>query len=425
MFAELKMNPTFSGKENAAVLQQLCDLGGKIEITEPGVYDLDRTVYLSSNTELVFGEGVIIRRVPCEDKDVLCDYVFVNRGAFTHEYDVNITIRGMHLSCNGLESRYFDAPITGLVGQLSFFYIKNLAIYDFECTDLLAGSFCIQICTFENAIVENVLIEGKKDGIHFGPGEGFVVRNGRFRTFDDPIALNAHDYVTSNPQLGWIRNGLIENCVDLADDDTVGFFARILAGSWGDWTEGMMIRNSDSVVSDGRIYRACMRPDGQVYTSVTPPTHKSGHAILDGIDWAMVQDENICYNCGCENVIFRNISLQKERDVAFSIHFDDDDWSHSYYPGSEPPIQRNIRFENVTVENKIKCFLFTRTAMDNIYLEDCDLADTKIGVDVLPYDEMEYPVAHLTLKNVSCEREEVVEKNPAHPEKYPVCVQKL
>ena len=34
-------------------------------------------------------------------------------------------------------------------------------------------------------------------------------------TFDDAIALNAHDYATSNPELGWIENGVIENCHDL------------------------------------------------------------------------------------------------------------------------------------------------------------------------------------------------------------------
>ncbi len=418
-------DPAYTGKENAAILQELCDRGGRIEIAKAGIYDLDRTVLLSSDTELVFGEGVTIRRQRCKEPDVLSDYVFVNRGAFTHTYDSNITIRGMRLICNGVEGRYFDAPITGLAGQLSFFYIKNLLISDFECMDVTKENFCIQICTFENATVENVRIEGKKDGVHFGTGSGFVVRDGLFRTFDDPIALNAHDYVTSNPQLGWIRNGLIENCVDLADDDTVGFFARILAGSWCDWSEGMMIRNSDSVVSDGRIYRACMRPDGQIYTSVTPPTHKSGHAVLDGIDWVMVQDENICRNCGCENVTFRNIQLKKERDVAFSIHFDDDNWSHSYYPGSDAPVQRNIRFENVTVENNIKCFLFTRTAMDDIYLEDCVLGNTKIGVDVLPYEEMVYPAATVTLKNVSCDHEEVIEENPAHPGRYRVCVQKI
>ena len=98
-----------------------------------------------------------------------------------------------------------------------------------------------------------------KDAVHFGPGRNFVVRHGVFRTYDDPIALNAHDYTTSNPELGWIENGLIEDCVDLDDPEngTTGFFARILAGGWRDWEPGMDIQSSgDAVVSGGRIYRS-------------------------------------------------------------------------------------------------------------------------------------------------------------------------
>ena len=83
---------------------------------------------------------------------------------------------------------------------------------------------------------------------------------GIFRTFDDPVALNAHDYAVANPQLGWIEDGLIEDCFDLPDKETTGYFCRILAGSWCDWYKGMEIQNSDTVVSNGRIYRAFQQP---------------------------------------------------------------------------------------------------------------------------------------------------------------------
>ena len=32
--------------------------------------------------------------------------------------------------------------------------------------------------------------------------------------------------------MGWIEDGLIEDCYDLADEDTTGYFCRILAGAW-------------------------------------------------------------------------------------------------------------------------------------------------------------------------------------------------
>ena len=401
------LSPNNSGKENAAALQALCDNGGLIEITEPGVYDLDRTVFLSSNTELVFGEGVTVRRVPAQDAGVETNYVLLNRGALTKTYDENITVRGMRLCCNGLEADCFRPTVQGLIGHLSFFYVKHLKISDFQCTDLLAGSFCIQICTFFDAVVEDVVIAGKKDGVHFGPGDGFAVRRGKFCTFDDPIALNAHDYAISNPQLGWIRNGVIEDCVDQNAESTVGFFVRLLAGSWGDWYEGMVIRNSDTVVSDGRMYRAAMHPDGKTFISHTRPTHTAGIVTLDGIDWAMVQDDNICYNCGCENITIRNISLQKKRDIAFCFLFDNDDWSHSYYPGSVLPVQRNITFQNITVENDIILFMYSRTPMENVRFIDCDLGTSQMELCDLEGSELEYPVADITFQNVRCQKPKI------------------
>ena len=90
---------------------------------------------------------------------------------------------------------------------------------------------------------------------------GKSVCSGVFKTFDDPIALNAHDYATSNPQLGWIKDGLIEDCWDLDDVDTTGFFARILAGSWCDWSQGMIVRHSDTVVNDGILSKVCARTE--------------------------------------------------------------------------------------------------------------------------------------------------------------------
>ena len=137
-------------------------------------------------------------------------------------------------------------------------HIKNLAIRNFTALDLPPSDFGIHICTFENILVENVKIEGRKDAVHLGRGKDFIIRNGYFKTFDDPIALNAHDYASSNPQLGWIENGLIENCYDYNDKDTTGYFCRILAGSWCDWYEGMKIQNSDTVIHNNKIYRALM-----------------------------------------------------------------------------------------------------------------------------------------------------------------------
>ena len=359
-WTETKPSPQKSARENTVAIQTLLDQGGTIRIEEPGIYDIEDTLIIGSDTHLFFGAGVKLRRATSS----IGSFAMINRGAFTGEYDSNITIEGLHLITNGVEART-NAAVYGLTGELSFFRVKHLRIFDFTCLDLPRLSFGIHICTFEDIVLERLLVEGRKDAVHLGTGKQFVIRHGLFRTFDDPIALNAHDYAVANPQLGWIEDGLIEDCYDLADRDTTGYFCRILAGAWCDWYEGMEIQNSDTVVSNGRVYRAFQKPDGTKYISKTPPTHVEGMVTLDGINWCMAQ-ETVTYQCGCRNIHFKDIHLQKEREMALSIHFDHDQYSRSVYPGAEMPVQQNLIFENVTIENKVGCLVRSITPVDTV-----------------------------------------------------------
>ena len=167
-------------------------------------------------------------------------------------------------------------------------------------------------------------------------------------------SLNAHDYSVGNPELGWIEDGVIENCHDLADDKKpVGYFCRILACAWIDWKPGMEVQQSDAVVSEGRIYRVQAQPDGKVYKSDTRPIHEKGSQVLDGINWGVVQND-VTYTAGVRNVVFRDIFLEKPR-IGFSVHFDNDKYSRSYYPGAAVPKQEQLTFDNIRVlyDNKV------------------------------------------------------------------------
>ncbi len=383
-----------SGEVNREHLQKMLDLGGHILIDKPGIYDVCGTVYISSNTTLEFSNGCSIRRVFCEKGN---DSIIQNKGALTRTYDTDISIIGMTLICNGVDVN--KHAVLGLNAQIGLFYVKNTTIRNFTCLDLPAVAFCIQICTFENSVIEDVHIEGMKDAVHYGPGKHFILRNGMFRTFDDPVALNANDYAGSNPEMGWIEDGLIENCMDLDQPSTTGFFCRILAGSWLDWKENMMIRNSDTVVSNGRMYRAVMPADGKEYTSVTRPTHASGTMVLDGIKWAMTQDKNVTFNCGCRNIHFKNIHLNKHRPTAFCFHFDNDVNSHSFYPYSEAPVQTNITFEKIYYESEIPYFLRSTTPVGKIELIDCEMKNCNIRFADRGVPGIEYGTAEVLMKN--------------------------
>ena len=389
---------------NSEAFQRCLDGGGVIRVRRPGVYPVCRTLFLDGGTDLSFAEGVVLGKAKDPD-GVGARFVFLNRGALTREYDENIRVRGLNIRCNGLDPGQDIPTIVGMNCQVGFFYVRHLQVEDFTILDLPSRGFAIQICSFEDARVENVHIEGMKDAVHFGPGRGFVVRHGIFKTYDDPIALNAHDYTTSNPELGWIEDGLIEDCVDLDDPEhgTTGFFARILAGGWRDWEEGMSIQSSgDAVVSEGRIYRSNGPKEKVDYVSTYRPSHLAGtQTYPDGITWTMSQDRGVCHSCGVRNVVFRDIRLAKKRPVALCLHFDHDQYSRSFYPYAENPVQRNIVFERVFVENEIPCLIQSRTPVDSIIVRDSRIGHSQIRIlNAIDAPGMQYDTTLVRLERV-------------------------
>ena len=354
-------------------LQKAVDQGGTIQVSTPGTYKLAGTVYLGSHTTLQFGNGVFIQKVN-EQGDF--SHVLINKGAKTKTFDQNITVEGLHIIVNGMDVRKF-VEAYGLHGQLAFFYVKDLKIERFRCLDLGKAQYGIHVCTFEDLIIDDVIIKGQKDGVHLGRGKRFTIRNGVFQTFDDAIALNAHDYATGNPELGWIENGVIENCHDLNAENTTGYFCRILAGAWIDWDPGMEVQQSDAVVSNGRLYRVQAKPDGTLYKSLTQPSHEKGSMVLDGINWGVVQDE-VTYTAGVRNVVFRNIFLEKPR-IGLSIHFDNDKYSRSYYPGAAIPLQEQLVFDNVRVlHDQDIPLLSIATPVNMVTLSNCHIRNNRI-----------------------------------------------
>ncbi|MCF0173564.1 MAG: hypothetical protein HUJ91_07565, partial [Bacteroidales bacterium] len=209
--ADFGFRPTASAEENARALQKALDLGGTIQITEPGIYDICSTMLIGSNTTLEFGAGVQIRK-QTNRKGEFATYVFINRGAFSKTYDENIRIEGLTLICNGLDSGNDVDKVIGMMGHLSFYYVKHLAIDRFTTLDGTPHTYAIQVCSFEDLSVTGARIEGMKDAVHLCRGNKFVIRDCIFKTYDDPLAFNAHDYLLSVPELGWIEDGVVENC---------------------------------------------------------------------------------------------------------------------------------------------------------------------------------------------------------------------
>ena len=371
-------SPEATGLANTRALQQAFDQGGLITITRPGIYRVAGTSFIGSDTAVHFAPGVYLKK---EAEAGPFSHVILNKGARTRTYDQNITIDGLQIIVNNVDVRTFKEAY-GLHGQLAFFYAKDVKITRFRCRDLGPAQYGIQVCTFQDLHIQDVIIKGLKDGVHLGRGKRFTIRDGVFETFDDAIALNAHDYATGNPELGWIENGVIENCHDLAAEKTTGFFCRILAGAWVDWKPGMEVQQSDTVVAEGRMYRVQAKADGTLYTSLTKPTHATGSAKLDGITWGMVQTD-VTYTAGVRNVVFRDIFLEKNR-TSFSVHFDIGKYSRSYYPGAQVPHQENLLFDNIQSLHGVDAplsFLFNiATPVDGI-----SVVNSRIGNDQIRF----------------------------------------
>jgi hypothetical protein len=365
-------SPDSSGIQNRLALQRAVDQGGTIRITVPGTYKMAGTVYVGSHTSLIFDSNVFLKKV---DEAGLFTHVLLNKGALTKTYDENIRIEGLQIVVNNIDKA--STEVFGLRGQLAFFYVKDLVVSGFRCLDLGKAQYGIHVCTFEDILIQNSIIKGAKDGIHLGRGTRFTIRDAAFQTYDDAIALNAHDYATSNPELGWIEDGVVENCHDLNEEKTVGYFCRILAGAWIDWQPGMKVQNSDTVVSNGRLYRVQAKPDGTVFDSRTRPDHTSGSKELDGIRWGVVQDD-VTYTAGVRNVVFRDIFLSKPR-IGFSVHFDNDRFSRSYYPGSIVPKQEQLLFDNIRVlHGEKKELLSIATPVDVITIANSSIRNNSI-----------------------------------------------
>ena len=179
--ASFGFSPDAKPEVNAAALQKALDGGKKeVRVTKPGTYLLDRTVYIDSDTRLVFEAGVVLK------KATKYANVLVNRGAFNFYANTNITVKGLNISVNNMQSvPPPDSNAPGLRGQLAFYRVNRVHVENFRCEDLGTYQYCIHFVDFSDIVVENFTILGGKDGVHLNCGKNFVVRNGYCRTDDD------------------------------------------------------------------------------------------------------------------------------------------------------------------------------------------------------------------------------------------------
>lgn len=390
--ASFGFSPNETGVNNVKALQAALDKEGTIIISKPGTYKVSGTAFIGNNTSLIFGNGVIIQK---SAENGRFTHVFLNKGALTRTYNHNITITGLTLDANGVDKAMDE--IYGLRGHVSFFYVKDLKIERFRATGFDKAQFCLHICTFEDMIIDDAILKGKKDGIHLGGGKRFRISNVVLETGDDGLALVPGDWVSSNPEFGILEDGLIENCTDLQHGSPGGAFAKIVASGWLDWKPGILVRHGDAVVSNGRIYRVLANLDDKQYKSLTRPAFENGQKVLDSINWLMFQKDT-SHTAYVRNVTFRNINLYSKR-IPFQLTSYSGASSHSYYPGAPIPNQGMITLDNIKVLNdRLGILAWIGTSCDMLTITNTTLKSNGIKFrQVKEYKK--HPATHLNLTN--------------------------
>ncbi|HOE60142.1 MAG TPA: hypothetical protein PLH01_07025 [Kiritimatiellia bacterium] len=345
--ADYGFSPDAPAATNAVALQRALD-GGKrtVQVTRPGVYGLDRTVWLDSDTRLIFTPGAVLQ------KQAAYVHVLANRGLESWAWDTNIVVEGATIDVNDFSAGHGeDSPQYGNRGQISFCRIRDLTVRKFTCLNLHGGQYGFQIATFENVILDEFEIRGAKDGVHVNAGRKFVIRNGILETGDDGIALTAMDWVSSAPVVGDIEDGLIENITD--DGRGRCNFSRILTGAWTDWHKGIRLQRGDTVRCGKKLYRVAMPRGTNEYVSLEAPTHTRGiWTDATGLKFWFMQDSD-ALAANIRNVTFRNLYLRSPRNGFLADWETRSSWNRGIHPEVKPenyPVCE-VRLEDVYSES--------------------------------------------------------------------------
>ena len=106
--------------------------------------------------------------------------------------------------------------------------------------------------------------------------------------------------------------------------------------------------------------------------------------------------------------MLRNIHLQKKRTVAVAISLNNDVWARSYVEGCKIPPQENITLDTFYIENGVDALLDSNYPCNGITVANTNLGDAKLCFRAENFEELTYPIADLTLKNVTLTENSVV-----------------
>jgi len=355
---------TATAAANVTALQAAI-LGGATTLwIKKGVYEVNAPVYVDDYTTIFMEPGVKLSKIGNFHQ------VFLNKGALTKTYNYGITITGLEIQSNGMQSSIGDIP--GMNAHLGFYKIKGLKINDFKMLDGEASNFCISICDWEDIHFNGINITSKKDAFAFQRGNFGLIENCILETGDDAIGLKAADWKGYCTEVGDIYNLTFRNITDRPHPtvSSTGNGCRAVTGSWADWTSGNTYKIGNFCLNAGHLYQ-CYNANSFSGTGTVAPVHTSGSVTgADGLIWLYLQDTAV-YKADVYDITFDNCKQTTERSFLNSSLAYSATYSVPAYAGTEAlSTVSNIKIVNSNIK-------YTGTI--NLIVSDGNLTSIKIA----------------------------------------------
>jgi len=306
--------PTNTASQNVTAWNAL--KSGIVNITTPGVYDINSTLLLNSNTTYNFCEGCTIRKTG--DKTTYL-HIFLNRGALTYSADSNIKFfgHGLRLMVNGLDDTTLGI-VRCMFAQFQFHKVTNFIVDGYYINDGGTYQFLMSLSDCRFGFVTNTSFYGNKDCFKMVACSDITVDQITTSSRDDGISICANDYLYNSPSVGDCERISISNWTDNPYVGGLSNAILFLQDSWSDFVSGATYVRQETISNNGRIYKKTSPNASNV--STVAPTHTTGSVTgADGITWRWYADSTV-KSVTVRDITLTNVSILSNRNfIGFDV----------------------------------------------------------------------------------------------------------
>lgn len=348
---------TNSASDNVTALNDALTNHRSVKITTPGVYEINDTIYIPSNTKLEFVAGCTLESTAAHGQ------IFLNKGALTGVRDNNIKIigAGLIIKTNGFEG---NSKIAKLNGHIDLFQVDNFEVSGITCTDFATNLFFLEMRDVTYGSIHDLVIKGNKDGMDIIYGRDLTIYNIVTQTLDDALYIGGlgYTYFTNAGMAGDCERITVTNWdASFVTGQTTGGNLAFQSSSWENWTSGHSYQQGDACTNNGRVYR---KTNAGSQVAANAPVHVSGIITGgDGTEWTFGFDSTITH-ISVKDVVLKDCTLDGTR---VSIWASNGVTDRVIYPGTLGNGVIDLVLDNISYLNSIDgCLFYTKNSLGKI-----------------------------------------------------------